>query len=176
MRRIANATGISPKMYRHFAVVTVGLTGILALFADGESREVVAAQIVEQSEKAAERRAETRKAADATFTRPLVKPESYSESSFDNSDVGGGGSYGAPMDSASGDGANASIIPEELGARKRTAPGSYDQFGLTQEQWEALSEEERERIRKEAANRKSASQIQREAEALKNASRNRAQR
>ncbi len=176
MRRIANATGISPKMYRHFAAVTVGITGMLALFADGESREAVAAQIAKQGEAAAERREDMRKAGNSTFTRPLKSPGSYSEGSFDYSDTGGGGSYGAPMDGASGEGASAGFVPDEFGTKKRSAPASYAKFGLTQEQWEALSEEERKRIREAALNRKSASQLQREAEALKIASRNRANR
>ncbi len=161
-------------MYRHFAMVTVGLTSMLALFADGENREVVAAQISNQSDAIVKKREETRKAAENSFTRPLTRPDSYSEGTFDYSDAGGG--YGAPMYGASGDGANARVIPAELTGAKRTAPASYAQYGLSQERWESLSEEERARILKEAANKISASQLQREAAALQNASRSRAQR
>jgi len=34
--------GIDAKMYRHFAIITVALTAAVALFADGEKREVIA--------------------------------------------------------------------------------------------------------------------------------------
>jgi hypothetical protein len=38
-------SAIPPKMYRHFALVTVLLTTGIAMFADGENREAAAAQI-----------------------------------------------------------------------------------------------------------------------------------
>ena len=43
MARRARPTGLNAKVYRHFAVITVCLTGTLAIFADGENRAAVVA-------------------------------------------------------------------------------------------------------------------------------------
>jgi len=54
----AQAPTLSPQMFRHFAVITVVITGLLAMFADGESREVIRAQAqaaAQKSSKPAER-------------------------------------------------------------------------------------------------------------------------
>jgi len=42
---------IPPKMYRHFALVTVLLTAGIAMFASGENREAAAAQIEERQQR-----------------------------------------------------------------------------------------------------------------------------
>jgi hypothetical protein len=47
MRRATPA--IPPKMYRHFAVVTILLTAVLALFADGENGEAARALVAQQA-------------------------------------------------------------------------------------------------------------------------------
>lgn len=41
MSRIAKPGAVPPKMYRHFAVITIAITGCVALFADGDKREMV---------------------------------------------------------------------------------------------------------------------------------------
>lgn len=43
----AKTSAIPPKMYRHFALVTVAVTASIAMFANGENREAVAAQIAQ---------------------------------------------------------------------------------------------------------------------------------
>ena len=40
----APAPTLSPQMFRHFAVVTVVITGLIAMFADGENREMLTQQ------------------------------------------------------------------------------------------------------------------------------------
>ncbi len=45
MRRVAPASALSPKVLRHFAVLTLFITGGLAMFANGENQSVVAEQI-----------------------------------------------------------------------------------------------------------------------------------
>lgn len=45
MSRVAQTLPITPKMYRHFAVVTVVLTAALALFADGERQEMLKGEL-----------------------------------------------------------------------------------------------------------------------------------
>jgi hypothetical protein len=47
---------IPPKIYRHFAVVTLLLTLTVAFFADGENREVAAEQIAEKQQETKLRR------------------------------------------------------------------------------------------------------------------------
>ena len=66
MRRTI-APAIPPKMYRHFAVVTVLLTAGLALFADGENREAVAGHIEQRQQEA-----EVREASYAKFGAPRL--------------------------------------------------------------------------------------------------------
>lgn len=58
MARHAPTLPITPKMLRHFAVATVTITGMLALFADGESREAIENQLTAQKEKNAVKIAE----------------------------------------------------------------------------------------------------------------------
>ncbi|HVR91726.1 MAG TPA: hypothetical protein VHG29_11640 [Novosphingobium sp.] len=45
MSRIAPTSAVSPKMYRHFAVITIAITACIGLFADGEGTEGLQAQI-----------------------------------------------------------------------------------------------------------------------------------
>lgn len=52
MSRIAPQLGIPPKMYRHFAVVTLLLTACIALFADGERREAIENELAAQKKQA----------------------------------------------------------------------------------------------------------------------------
>ncbi len=51
MSRVAPAIPVTAKMYRHFAIVTVGITACLAMFADGENREAVHDSIVRQQQQ-----------------------------------------------------------------------------------------------------------------------------
>lgn len=41
MARMQPTIPVSPKMYRHFAIITVALTACLAMFADGENRQTI---------------------------------------------------------------------------------------------------------------------------------------
>ncbi len=45
MRRAAPPLPISPKLLKHFAALTLVLTGCIAMFADGESREAIQEQV-----------------------------------------------------------------------------------------------------------------------------------
>ncbi|HEY6814433.1 MAG TPA: hypothetical protein VI168_02725 [Croceibacterium sp.] len=51
MARTLTPTIIPPKMYRHFALVTVLLTMAVAMFASGENRQATAAQIEERRQQ-----------------------------------------------------------------------------------------------------------------------------
>ncbi|MBF9150034.1 hypothetical protein [Novosphingobium jiangmenense] len=92
--------GIDPKMYRHFAVITVGLSTVVALFANGDAQEAMA-----QSQQHAEHQA----AKARTNKAKLVDKRSDSRRS------GGSGGYtgrfGAPMDGGAAASGNSSVIP-----------------------------------------------------------------
>ncbi|WP_338465742.1 hypothetical protein RXV95_09140 [Novosphingobium sp. ZN18A2] len=50
--------GISPKMYRHFAIATIAIAAIVAMFADDSHRQAVAANIHQRERKVALQRQE----------------------------------------------------------------------------------------------------------------------
>lgn len=53
MSRVSSTLPIPPKMYRHFAVITLILTGCIALFADGESRQAMSDELESQRRQTA---------------------------------------------------------------------------------------------------------------------------
>ncbi len=62
MSRSAPIIPVDAKMYRHFAIATVMITGCLAMFASGENREALEAQLAENQQQNAARQAEQEKA------------------------------------------------------------------------------------------------------------------
>jgi hypothetical protein len=89
---------ISLKTYRHFAVVTVAVTLLLAIFSTGENRQAIAKQIAAQQAAAKQRRNAIR----AKYGTPrLVKAPQQSSMSYHSfygrDDTG---TFGAPMDQA----------------------------------------------------------------------------
>ncbi|MGV3511949.1 MAG: hypothetical protein ACO1OX_08105 [Novosphingobium sp.] len=91
--------GIDPKMYRHFAVITVALSSVVALFANGDAQEAIAATERHGEAQAAKNRAGQAKLVDKRSDRR--------RSGSGNS--GFSGPFGAPMD-GSGNGSG-SVIP-----------------------------------------------------------------
>jgi len=51
MPRVAPKPPVQPKLFRHFAVLTLALAAVLALFATGERREALESQLAETSER-----------------------------------------------------------------------------------------------------------------------------
>jgi hypothetical protein len=126
MRR-AVTPAIPPSMYRHFAIVTLALTTGLAMFAQGENREVQAARVVRpQPASSAAPPVLARATPSATSQQ---SPGAWgSDSEFDNS-------FGRPMENLI-DGAG-SLIPD-LDAI--AAPGYSPEYLAS------LSAEEREML------------------------------
>jgi hypothetical protein len=93
MRR-ASTPAIPPKLYRHFAIVTVVIAAGLALFADGDNREPQAAQVAPAPPAA------DPKPPGIAWAEPTTGADSTSggwdEVDFDSS-------FGAPMDAPLGD-------------------------------------------------------------------------
>ena len=75
---------VPPSMYRHFAVVTVLLTAILAMFAEGENRQAQAAPAARQ---APSRPTEPRIVVSRQATQPA--PEWWEVDSFSDGETGG---------------------------------------------------------------------------------------
>lgn len=91
-------SAVPPKMYRHFALVTVLLTLGIAMFADGENREAAAAQVERREEREQIRRDDAAEAAGPAIVRrsPVPRRERPRQHiGFDGFDP----SFGAPMDS-----------------------------------------------------------------------------
>lgn len=128
---------VDAKMYKHFAIVTVALTGGMALLADGEKREAVA-QSVEEIK--------------------TYEPEKV-ELVIKNDQVkrGGGnlsGFYGSGGDNVGGSG-DSSYIPAALGGM----PGSSNidtqslaELGLSLADFRALDPDEQAEVRAQLGN------------------------
>jgi hypothetical protein len=87
---------INIKMYRHFAVVTLVVTLLMAIFSSGENRQAIANQVAAQQEAAKARRDAMR----AKYGTPkMVRAEPQQGGDYGNFySGGGGGEYGAPTD------------------------------------------------------------------------------
>ncbi len=125
---------VPAKLYKHFAVVTVVLTAMIALFADGENREAIASHVEQREEQARIERASQ----EITGPPRLIRSEATLQGSFD----GGGefdSGFGQPMDNV-GVSANFSNAPRSTHLARRALPN------MTPEEVAALSQEEYERL------------------------------
>lgn len=146
MARRANPAALNAKMYRHFAVVTVCLTGALAILADGENREAVAEELARR-----DRQAELKRAEAAKFGAPkLVTSSDRRGGHAATFDYGGTAStFGAPMDTAgAGAGSASGYLPRNSTTRVGTGI-DYAALGLTKEEFEQLAPSEREALLRE---------------------------
>lgn len=135
-----NLTSI-PKIYRHFAVFTLVITVLMAMFADGENREAMADEI-----RSREQQAEVQTASAAKFgTGKLVKSADLEKKERGSGGFGrDSGSFGDPMDSV---GSRAEYNPDAFkSAGPQFVPGAYRQFGISKAEWDSLSEEERAKL------------------------------
>jgi hypothetical protein len=129
---------ITPKVYRHFAAITVAITLTLGFFANGEGRQALADEVAEQ-----QRHAELQRAQIARFGQPkLIQRQPKQPSGWSDPDggfyAGSGGEW---------DGGGTTSVSGTWQGRAGTnskMPGSYAPYGIGQAEWEAMSEEERE--------------------------------
>ena len=133
---------LKPSMYRHFAVLTVACTLVLALFSDGESRDAVAAELEAQQQAEAARLA----ASKPKYGEPKFKQKQRAARwrEFNDSEV----HFGDAMDFR---GSKVQDVGDlDLSARSRLggefAPQDYARFGISQEELAALSPAEREKL------------------------------
>jgi hypothetical protein len=134
MVRRANTQAVSAQMYRHFAVLTVAVTLVVGVFADGESRQAVASEV----------RAAQRPAAHAGPTR-LARKDSPAQASF-SSDGGFDGNFGAPMDAA-GAAAQDGVLPGDYAAGDPGGlPAGFTQYGVPSDTWASLTEAQKKAL------------------------------
>lgn len=125
------------KAYRHFAIITVVVTGLLALFASGENREVVADRI-EQQEREAHLRAVS---AERTGRPRIGRRDATGQGRFDGGDRQ---EFGRPMDDLSAGNSSTMENFTSPGAARR---GQTTQIpGYSQAYLDSLSEEEYRRL------------------------------
>lgn len=146
MARRANPAALNAKMYRHFAVVTVCLTGALAILADGENREAVADELAKREQRAELERVEAEKFGQPRLVTSVARRGDGHSATFD---YGGTGEFGAPMDSVGGHAQGGSgSLPRNSTARVGTGI-DYAALGLTKEAFERLDPAEREALMRE---------------------------
>lgn len=92
--------GIDPKMYRHFAVITVAISTVVAVFADGDAQGAMA-----KSQKIAEHNAAQARTSKAKLTDKRSEKRKSGGGGFS-------GTYGAPMDG--GGGSDSGYIPANM--------------------------------------------------------------
>ena len=135
MIRKASPQAVNAKMYKHFAVVTVVLTGTLAIFADGEGQEARAEQAAPVEAAASEQPI-------------LVRTPDAESRAYDTQDAYDdvGGSFGSAMDSAGGGFDSSGIDEESLtpGMFGNVVPGGLSELGLSAGSLAELSEAEKQ--------------------------------
>lgn len=129
---------VPAKMYRHFAVITIVLTLGLALFADGENRELMAEELAERERQAALERASAEK-----FGKPkLIKSAQVQQGQFGYSKDEFLGEYGSAMDKTNTSSRKSSIMPGQrtLPNGRVAIPGYPDAYiaSLDEEEYEQL--------------------------------------
>jgi hypothetical protein len=124
---------VPPKMYRHFALVTVLLTTGVAMFADGENREARATQVEERAEPGAppQQSEKVPEPAIARRTTQIHRRFGQEIGEFD-------ASFGAPMDRALG----------SLGAYTTEVASEVSQAGYSDAYLSSLGAEERDLLLK----------------------------
>jgi len=127
MARKANTQAVTAKMYRHFAILTVTVTLVVGVFADGESRKAVASEI-----KAAQRPAHA-------GPTELARKDARSPGSFGSDS----GAFGAPMDSV-GAAAHDGLLPPGFAAPPAPmVAAGFTTYGVSAEVWGTLTPEQK---------------------------------
>ncbi len=133
------------KMYRHFAIITLAITALMAFFADGEGREELADQIAENHEEIQQRNADDRRERDNNpqlAVRDRVAPTSFNAS--DSEDFGRASVRLTPSRHGGIGATSANAAQPRPG--ERSLPGYTTGYlnTLTEEQYERLEQSLRE--------------------------------
>lgn len=131
-----------PKIYRHFAVITVASTLVMAMFADGENRQAMADEIRSHEQAAGAEAVSAAKYGTGKLAKSAGLKQKESGSSGFGKDSG---EFGAPMDTV---GARVEYNPEVFAGRAapKFVPSAYKRFGISKAEWASLSEAERAKL------------------------------
>lgn len=126
------------KLYGHFAVITLAITAVVGLMADGEAKKVVKAELKEQRPAAAKIEGE---AVSPVISRRPGPPANQSAASF-----GPAPEFGAPTSRTRG---GSGQMPLNLG-RSPSKVGQeaavWTQLGMSEEEWFQLDPELRHQL------------------------------
>ncbi len=100
MNPAARTLPIPQSLFRHFAMITIAITGCVALFADGESREVIVAEVEARTERNDLLRAEADKlgARKVKASGLQLRDSNRSYMAFAPDEPVSDANYGTPMD------------------------------------------------------------------------------
>ncbi|MDG2003349.1 MAG: hypothetical protein P8J20_08460 [Novosphingobium sp.] len=119
MPRVAPKSPVNPKVFRHFVVITVAITFLLAMFSDGENREAFEQQLAEKSEKKRLEQAELEMAKQGKGgNTSLVFKDNRAKKTSWRSDPGNPSDNYVPIESTGGaDGNDDDFAPELVADR-----------------------------------------------------------
>lgn len=95
--------GIDPKMYRHFAMITIAISTVVGVFASGETQDAMARN---------DRHTEMKQAEVRRFGSVKIGDRRSGTTSRDSGEFRG--DFGEPMDGSASQGGNSSYIPESM--------------------------------------------------------------
>lgn len=121
MKELLASIPVPAKMYRHFATITIVITACIALFADGERREAIGAEI-----RADQKRQEMR-ALDAQRNGPtrLGGTEQFNRGSGFGEESSGGGDVGSINPEQGGEPGSPSAQFRPMGQDMTSRPPGY---------------------------------------------------
>jgi hypothetical protein len=131
MARRAPPATVTPRMYRHFAVLTLAITLVVGVFADGENRKAAASEV--------------RAAQDApsqSASTELVRKDGAAHGRFSD-EAGFDGPFGAPMDTAGAEAHDGIVLAELADASGGGVPAGFNRYGIADDVWAALTDEQK---------------------------------
>ena len=133
MARRAQTKAVTAQMYRHFAVLTVGVTLAVGVFADGESRKAIAS--------------EAQAAAPKPLAGPttLVRKDGRSHGSF-TTDAALDSNFGESMDTIGATAQDGFVPGDFVQSENLGVPASFTQYGVSSEVWASLSDEQKKAL------------------------------
>lgn len=134
---------LKPGMYRHFAVLTVAVTLMLVIFADGENRQAVAAEIEAQQNAEVARIARSK----PRYGTPRLQQRQQA-ARYDDFIEGDGGNFGDPTDFEGSRVQKVGDLDLPVSARLggEFTPQDYARYGISEKELAALSPAEREKL------------------------------
>lgn len=140
MARRAAKQALNASVYRHFAVATLAITVVLAIFSDGEKRTAMAEAMAAQTYNTPEKDKRQTVAG-------IVDNRSHPAASFGSDNTA---NFGAPMDDTGGATvigdyhASANFDKGDTGTA--VVPGTYNRYGIALSEWTRMTDLQRQEI------------------------------